>query len=288
MKFNEDLIKKIKNNINDYIVEYRYNNKSYIIKRNNNDFLQEKLGESVAELLNIEHAKYYRYENSLEDIDVIISENLHDKGEFIEFYELLKDSKKYNENKFDDAKFSLSLYEIWDILEDTYNNTEQLMKDVIKVYIMDMIMLNFDRHYCNWGILTQDGKNKIAIFDNGHFLNPESRNVIHSYFNETERTKAEKEDEIDTLYDFDNMKYISVSINDIKKFVKESSEEFIEELETIISKLNNKYIEKEIEKLEKEYNDKISYKENVLLSNFIINGISEAIENNKDKIDNQR
>lgn len=122
-----------------------------------------------------------------------------------------------------------SLYEIWNFLETKYGTAKEEMLDLIKIYIFDVLFFHFDRKKSNWGILfLKDGKRKVVMLDNEFLLIENKRDVMQTYVG------FEKPQ---TVYD------------DFKKFLEESSEEFISLFDYYYNLFTPDYLEKLVSKI---------------------------------------
>ncbi len=122
------------------------NDKDYYYKRN--DAYVEILGEKIAGLFELKHAHYIpiTYDNK----NFYLSEDLNYKGKF----SLAEDIGIYY-NTID---------EIRDVLMITYpNDYEKLMDQVIRMYYMDLMILNIDRSIGNYGFL-KDKDNNVDLY----------------------------------------------------------------------------------------------------------------------------
>ena len=136
--------------IRDEIVEDKgqiiINNKVYYYKRN--DTYIEILGQLIADLFNIHHAKYIPITHNC--LNYYLSEDLNNYGEF----------KTSQDIGFDSFSFNNLLTMTKNIFND--NN---IITDLYKMYFMDLIVLNIDRNNDNYGFLIKDNKTDLYILD---------------------------------------------------------------------------------------------------------------------------
>lgn len=99
---------------------------------------KELLGYELAKLFNLFCPKYELIK--LENNYYSLSEDINKYGKFVTANSIVT---------YEDV--TTSLYEIWNSLESKYSNTPELMGDLIKIYIFDMLFLNYDRSVDNWG-----------------------------------------------------------------------------------------------------------------------------------------
>ena len=125
------------------------NGKKYYFKRN--DAYVEVLVEKIADLFGLKHAHYYPV--ILEEKRYYLSEDLNEHGFF--------------ETAFDAGIDTLDLRYIRDYVLNSYpNDFDHLMDEIMKMFFMDLMILNIDRNNCNWGFLTKDNHTDLCILDN--------------------------------------------------------------------------------------------------------------------------
>ena len=74
-----------------------------------------------------------------------------------------------------------SLYEIWRMLDKYHFNSQELMFQIIKMYLFDFLFGNSDRNYTNYGIVTHHNKSNLIVYDHEYLFNY-NRNVMISSF----------------------------------------------------------------------------------------------------------
>ena len=176
----------------------------------------------------------------------VLSYNLEYLGKFITADKIL--DPEYLQMPF------ISLYDIWHSLENKSLDTANLMQEVIKMYLFDFFISYSDRHYSNWGILTINNENHIAIIDNELSFD----NITYSMIT----SSLDVQENLNKLYL--TKKNLQKNQAEIRKFLKESSLGFVDILKEFLSILTPSLfinILNDIE--EKEYilvNDKIKQK----------------------------
>ncbi len=201
----------------------------YIKKRGLNDVIDELIVSKIAPLCNLispeikiiklsEDDGYYR----------VLSSNLDLLGEFTLAKNFLKDDE--DENK-DDAKKNgyISLYDIWNALEENYQNADRIMMDVIRMYLFDFFMANYDRHSDNWGILKNGPLTNVAILDNEDSFDTTAYSRITSNLDANAYYKE--------LYKKGSLSFLKKNQNEIKRFLQESSYEYIDLFKELLDKL---------------------------------------------------
>lgn len=136
-------------------------------KRNNH--VSEFIGSHIFAICGFEtHKTYLGYRHGEE---VVACKDFNVKGkQFVPFNDV-------GESTLDQDKETYQ-YDYEDIMEMLRDNSKLTnVKETIsmfwRIYIMDALLGNFDRHGANWGFLKEDNKYTIApIFDNGSCLFP--------------------------------------------------------------------------------------------------------------------
>lgn len=73
---------------------------------------------------------------------------------------------------------------VCDNLSKKFDNSKDLIDEMIKLYIFDIIFMQADRNEGNWGVLVRnDGSSSIAILDNTHIFNIDELPIIFSFMN---------------------------------------------------------------------------------------------------------
>lgn len=216
----------------DFPCKIKLGNKYYYIKQNNIDCaLKEILGSRLATLVGLNAAKY-----DIVGIGTdyyILSEDISNDGNFVIGEGFITNySKKYGPVE--------SLSNLWYFLE-KYSDVDKLMFDITKIYMFDIILMNFVRHYNNFGILESKEGNKVYIFDNETLLN-------HKYLPSiTTNTNQEG-------YYKNNFKiYCDIILQDVENFLNISTSEFVDEFKMIHHLLNPSKVKEEINNVVKEY-----------------------------------
>lgn len=144
---------------------------SYLIKADyDKTGVNELIGKKLADIMGLVCPRYFLVE--VDNDKYLLSEDLNQYGEFIsalEICENFKSHKKEDKSNEDITISDNSIYSIWNYLEDSFplEKSKELMNEIIRMYIFDILFLNSDRDLKNWGILTQtNGNVNIVIFDN--------------------------------------------------------------------------------------------------------------------------
>lgn len=254
MEANNKLTKKIKFcKISDDKISF--NGKVFFIKPSIADaYLNEKLGEVIADKIGLLHARYHLIKT--DNVEYIISEDLNDFGNFILAEDLFRENN-YSEKDIINLFCSTSLNQIDECLRVKYTNARELMADVIKMYFMDILTYNFDRNIKNWGVLEVNGKPKICLLDQGNIFSSLHRNVIHSFYDSNERAfeRSHENEESDQEKLYNNF---CLMLDDVINFFSVSSSEFLILAKEILLNLNPEFLRKEIETIEHKYDCKFS------------------------------
>lgn len=207
--------------------------------------VMEPLGEKIAEKLGLNHLNYHCIK--IKDRFFVLSE----------YIENLQTADFYLLDEFSDTS-DLSLYDIWYVLEKNNIECEELMKDIIKMYFMDILLLNDDRKGANWAI-TNEPIPRLLTFDNEFFL------AYNTFY--TMRINSQFGRKTDD------------KIEDLKVFIRESSSEFVELIEQIFEIITSKELESMIKEI---FNDlELSEEERLYFSKYI-----ERFKSNYEEIKN--
>lgn len=184
--------------------------KKYYFKLNSHDCI-EIVVERIAKQLGICCAHYGI--SSYDGKELYVSDSLNNDGEFILAQDLNIDGT--------------NLFAIWRGIEKFYpQHVKLLMNDMIKIYIMDLLLMNFDRTDLNWGFYIKDNNVRIAIIDSELAFS-----ISSSYISCEERKNP----------------FGLISINDdnieILKFLSVSSKEFVDLFARMYRLLTPEYIE---------------------------------------------
>lgn len=136
-------------------------------KRNNH--VSEFIGSHIFEICGFEtHKTYLGYRHGEE---VVACKDFNVQGkQFVPFNDV-------GESTLDQDKetYQYDYEDIMEMLRDNskLTNVQETISMFWRIYIMDALLGNFDRHGANWGFLKEDNKYTIApIFDNGLCLFP--------------------------------------------------------------------------------------------------------------------
>lgn len=255
---------------------------SYLIKKDfQNTSVNEIIGQKIADIMGLVCPRYYIVE--VDNESYLLSEDLNQYGKFmpaLEFSEKYKDAfESYPINKLyqdeswydEDAKKILhgnSLYDIWSFFENNYSPdiSKRLMNDILKIYIFDILFLNYDRDPRNWGILTEKNQAHIVILDNEMIFS--KKDTLEK---DEENNDLEEEEKNDGSYLAET---VALNINfmethpkiydDFRYFLKESSLEFITLFKYYFDLITPEFLNGLIEQIERKYNIKTSNKEEML------------------------
>ena len=101
-----------------------------------------------------------------------ISEDLNNLGEFtpMTYFEYPR-------------KIETSLIELWDYIENDreISNRFELMVDLVKTYIFDHFLINWDRNLGNYGVLTAEDNIRLALIDHEFAFSFEFMETLSSY-----------------------------------------------------------------------------------------------------------
>lgn len=144
---------------------------SYLIKVDyDKTGVNELIGKKLADIMGLVCPRYFLVE--VDNAKYLLSEDLNQYGEFISALEICENFKSHKKEYKSNEDINISdnsIYSIWAYLEANFPvaKSKELMKEIIRMYIFDILFLNNDRDLKNWGILTQsDGSSHVVIFDN--------------------------------------------------------------------------------------------------------------------------
>jgi hypothetical protein len=132
-------------------------------------------------------------------------------------------------------------HEIYLIIEDlkklpfTTNNTIQ---DFLKMYLFDMLFINGDRHYRNWGLVEIDNEYRVIIFDNENIFS-----IFLPYIRFS-----------NTIFSNTSKSYLSRIYEDLREFLKKCPTEYLAELYKMIDKAEIENVTAIIKTIEEENN----------------------------------
>lgn len=221
----------------------------YLIKRINMiDGIKELLGSFIGKQFNINVPN-----NNIVNIEnnwYLLSEDLNKLGNFIPA-----------SAKFELGKEDISLTEVWQILEENENYDANLVYNVVKIYMFDILFKNTDRRLDNWGFIKKsDNSEQVVMFDFENCLDfSNDKSYLHSY-----------DDKNDYLSDFEY-------------FLSVSSEEYSELFQKYYTVFTPNYIANIVNEIMKENNiiDKDSEEK-------LINSYSKNYEVLKEVLNKQR
>lgn len=200
----------------------------YIKQVSKSEALKELIGSKIAtSIFKLNCPKYQVVKISI--YHYILSEDLNTEGEFLTLDEL-----GFNENKN-------SLYNIWTGLKNQFGNSFNETLDFIKVYIFDVMFHNLDRKGDNVGILFKDKSRKVTIIDNALMLSNDTK--------EEYGTKAHEYLEI-----YADMDSTSNIYQDFKRFLLDSSSEFIDLFKYYFESITPEYFSKLAKEVAQENN----------------------------------
>ena len=214
-----------------------FNNKKYYFKTiySIDTIYNELIAEEIAKDYNIPHI---HYELAVLDGNIgVISENfVKDNEEYINMDNLLK--KVYSNSK--DKTNHNNLTDIWDALDITFKNNElveNLMNQIVNIFLFDILIANNDRHDENYGIIVGNNIKISPVFDNNCMLSD-----ISLYEGEYSITIDQDSNEENNI---------------IQEFLSVSSLEYTELLKSKLWIIEENNINKVLERVEKRINRKI-------------------------------
>lgn len=218
--------------------------KNYFVKgRPLNILYNEIIAEKMARIAGINCAHYEVVK--INDRGYFLSEDLNCLGSFISGEEL---EESYIPEKF--ACHPNSLYRWWEIFDYFYNKkSNQLISELVKIYLFDIILRSSDRNSGNWGVLRSREGEHIYILDNEHILISSLSSIKSSYEYESQLNGDATLEE---------------NLQDLDYFLKTSSSESIDVLKELMELLTPDAFMGVLEDVEKEQNDIIFNKDKLV------------------------
>ncbi|MDO5445103.1 MAG: HipA domain-containing protein [Eubacteriales bacterium] len=164
---------------NEYMIKFQ--KQTEFGKRNNH--ISEYIGSHIFKALGFECQETYLGTYDGEQV-VACKSFICDGYQFVPFNDVGESTLDQ-----DKEKYQYSYEDIMHMLRDNskLTNVDETIGQFWKLFIVDALLGNFDRHGANWGFLKKDNKYKLApIFDNGSSLFPnlvdedEMLNIINS------------------------------------------------------------------------------------------------------------
>lgn len=202
----------------------------------------EVLGYYIAKEIGLMCPKYQIVMPDNKDEEVfVISEDLNNYGKFINAFDLGL-LREHN----------ASLSKIENFLEKKFindpiygNKIAEVFRDVIKMYIFDILLCNWDRKSNNWGLIFTKDSMKLTILDN--------ENLLDSDFN---HTISSQNDGVRWLKDFKRAMTIEERkeklINDLTNFFESFDNEYILLFEDIFNLITPEYFRNILNQIERE------------------------------------
>lgn len=142
---------------------------------------------------------------------------------------------------------SLNLYEIWLKLEELYpEKVEKLVRQLIRIFVFDSLLMYGDRHLDNFGILTKNKEVELYILDNEYMfcdisvgrLNPYNIGSINYFV--SDEAFLEKEIFKENYQRFDTL-------------IKSTSNEFYEDIKDIYYRLAPDVVRDKLQEMKERY-----------------------------------
>ena len=229
---------------------FSYEGKNYYFKqpKRKDSIYNELLGNLLATQSGIPCCSYY-YGKS-EGKDGIVSQ-MFDTRTFQSMFDILK--KVYPNIEINSHN---NLETIEYTLEKVYDkeSKEQLMKELIDIFLFDVLIGNSDRHSKNYGIWEQNKKVEFApLFDHENMLS--NLSIQYGYYS----IGIEEDDFKNTFY------YLSpYSQNLFEKFLRIGSKKYLKRLEEMLPIISQENIKESLKKLSSDIKIEKGYQEVVL------------------------
>lgn len=149
----------------------KFQKKTAFGKRNNH--ISEYLGSQIFNLLGVTAQETIL--GTFKDENVVVCKDFNIDGyQFVPFNDVgestIEEDKEKYQYSYEDIMSLL-------LLNKKITNVEEVVSSFWKIYIIDALLGNFDRHGNNWGFLKKNNKYEMApVFDNGSCLFPNMTN----------------------------------------------------------------------------------------------------------------
>lgn len=146
---------------------------------------------------------------------------------------------------------SLNLYEIWLKLEEIYpKDVEKLMRQLIRIFVFDSLLMYGDRHLDNFGILSKNKKVNLYILDNEYMFCDISVGRLNPYM--IGSVNYSKSDE-----DFLEKEIFKENYQRFATLISSTSNEFYEDIKDIYYKLTPEVVKDKLFEMMDRYPDLI-------------------------------
>ena len=216
---------------------------NYYYKRN--DAYVELLVDKIADLFNLNHVHYVPIE--VDDKNYYLSEDLNKLGNFT-----TAEDMGIRSNNLDDIRDF--------VLINFPEDFDRLINDIIKMYFMDLMILNIDRRNDNWGFLIKNNKPFIYILDN---------DLSFIYTNSV----------MTSLKDNTN----KGSLLEVKNIYENFSFEYIDMFNNMCDLLDTNKLQELIKETESDIGKELPYKEDYLRRFDLLKWMIKNIKENKEK-----
>lgn len=137
------------------------NEESYYLKMvSYEEGIRELIGSKAASLFGLKHplCKLISLDNNC---FCILSKDLNTEGVF-----------QTAENLGITPWKNQSLFRIWEQFDHLERDTKSLLNEIVKMYLMDILFVNFDRRNENWGVLRTSDQDNVVALDHDRILSP--------------------------------------------------------------------------------------------------------------------
>lgn len=152
-----------------------------------------------------------------------------------------------------------SLYTIWFGLEKNFENSKELMEELIKIYFFDLLFLNSDRKKHNIVIVSSISNTHLYMIDNSLIFSKMRSEIFSSMTRYDELKNVKKIDWLNK-----DKIHLELNIHNLDYFFNTSSQEFYNTFLEMYKKATPDTVRKVIEEIESEYNYQIPDKEEML------------------------
>ena len=270
----------------------------------------------ISELITLYNSTFARSEGFTKFVDSIKVEKITSKNfdkvfdKFKDYFDTISETYEYSFSDWNNKKKVVkgnNLYDIWTLLDKycdlhgyTIADGHNVMRDLVKMTVYDLILYQGDRHISNWSILRDKKTNTIRfapIYDNSNICNlnegkdriaQKVSSILAFEKNKDRLTGAKLERTLEILnrqvtgndskimVEYDDNAVKGNNIDMLRKLIETSDQDTVDMIREICNEFSSENITAVFDKIEADYNIKLPNDVKVL--------VSKTIEVNMEKI----